>query len=73
MEKVAILGSTGSIGVSTLDVLARHPSHAQGLTEIVSKPDENLLVHSRNVAWARSPSHTHTHTVVCVVCVKVSV
>ena len=26
MEKVAILGSTGSIGVSTLDVLARHPS-----------------------------------------------
>ena len=25
MMRVAVLGSTGSIGVSTLDVLARHP------------------------------------------------
>ena len=25
MKRVAVLGSTGSIGVSTLDVLARHP------------------------------------------------
>ena len=26
-RKVSILGSTGSIGVNTLDVIARHPSH----------------------------------------------
>jgi len=25
VKRVAVLGSTGSIGVSTLDVLARHP------------------------------------------------
>jgi 1-deoxy-D-xylulose-5-phosphate reductoisomerase len=25
VRRVAVLGSTGSIGVSTLDVLARHP------------------------------------------------
>jgi 1-deoxy-D-xylulose-5-phosphate reductoisomerase len=25
MQRVTILGATGSIGVSTLDVLARHP------------------------------------------------
>lgn len=27
MQKVTVLGSTGSVGVSTLDVLARHPDH----------------------------------------------
>ena len=27
MQRVTILGATGSIGVSTLDVLARHPEH----------------------------------------------
>ena len=26
-QKITILGSTGSIGVSTLDVIARHPNH----------------------------------------------
>jgi 1-deoxy-D-xylulose-5-phosphate reductoisomerase len=25
MQRITILGATGSIGVSTLDVLARHP------------------------------------------------
>lgn len=29
MQKVSILGSTGSIGVSTLDVIARHPDRYQ--------------------------------------------
>jgi 1-deoxy-D-xylulose-5-phosphate reductoisomerase len=29
MQRVTILGATGSIGVSTLDVLARHPEHYQ--------------------------------------------
>ncbi|MEN9419743.1 MAG: 1-deoxy-D-xylulose 5-phosphate reductoisomerase Dxr [Pseudomonadota bacterium] len=27
MQRVAVLGSTGSIGVNTLDVIARHPEH----------------------------------------------
>ena len=30
-EGVAILGSTGSIGVSTLDVIARHPDATRWL------------------------------------------
>ncbi|WP_305821462.1 1-deoxy-D-xylulose-5-phosphate reductoisomerase [Massilia brevitalea] len=29
MQRITILGATGSIGVSTLDVLARHPEHYQ--------------------------------------------
>ena len=27
MQNITVLGSTGSIGISTLDVLARHPEH----------------------------------------------
>jgi len=27
VQKIAILGSTGSVGQSTLDVLALHPEH----------------------------------------------
>ena len=29
VQKVAVLGSTGSIGVNTLDVIARHPERFQ--------------------------------------------
>ena len=29
MMRLAVLGSTGSIGTSTLDVAARHPQHIQ--------------------------------------------
>ncbi|MFZ3289321.1 MAG: 1-deoxy-D-xylulose-5-phosphate reductoisomerase, partial [Telluria sp.] len=29
MQRITILGATGSIGVSTLDVLARHPDKYQ--------------------------------------------
>ncbi len=29
MQRITILGATGSIGVSTLDVLARHPDQYQ--------------------------------------------
>ena len=29
MQRITILGATGSIGVSTLDVLARHPEKYQ--------------------------------------------
>ena len=29
MQAITILGSTGSVGVSTLDVLARHPERYQ--------------------------------------------
>ena len=31
MQRITILGATGSIGVSTLDVLARHPDKYRGL------------------------------------------
>ena len=29
MQRICVLGSTGSIGVSTLDVIARHPGRYQ--------------------------------------------
>ena len=34
-QRVAILGSTGSIGVSTLEVIARHPQRFAAVAELI--------------------------------------
>ena len=36
MQRITILGATGSIGVSTLDVLARHPERYRALADLQS-------------------------------------
>ena len=41
--RVAVLGSTGSIGVSTLDVLGRHPAHFTVEVLAAASNDERLL------------------------------
>jgi len=41
--RVAVLGSTGSIGVSTLDVLSRHPERFEVLALAAATNDERLL------------------------------
>jgi 1-deoxy-D-xylulose-5-phosphate reductoisomerase len=43
MKRVAILGSTGSIGVSTLDVLARHPDRFRIVALAAATNHERLL------------------------------
>jgi 1-deoxy-D-xylulose-5-phosphate reductoisomerase len=43
MMRVAVLGSTGSIGVSTLDVLGRHPDRFEVVALAASTNDERLL------------------------------
>lgn len=59
MQKITILGATGSIGVNTLDVLARqHPDDWQvyALTAFgqVAKLAEQCLVHRPAYAWVGS-------------------
>ena len=57
VEKVTVLGSTGSIGVSTLDVCARHPDHYQifALTahQSVEALIEQIIAHSPRYAVMR--------------------
>lgn len=59
METVTILGSTGSIGVSTLDVLARHPERFELLAltanNSVDALFEQVLAHAPRYAVMRDP------------------
>ena len=59
MMRVAVLGSTGSIGVSTLDVLGRHPDRFEVVALAAATNDERLLeqclVHRPRVAVLQSP------------------
>ena len=41
--RIAVLGSTGSIGASTLDVIARHPERFEVAARAAGKNDEALL------------------------------
>ena len=43
MKRIAILGSTGSVGGNTLDVLARHPDRFQATVLAAGKNDGLLL------------------------------
>ena len=43
IRRLAILGSTGSIGVSTLDVVARHPDRYQVVALTAARQDDVLL------------------------------
>ena len=52
MKRVAVLGSTGSIGRSTLEVIARHPDRLQ-LVGIAARGRADLL--ARQVAQAQPP------------------
>ena len=36
-QRVTVLGSTGSVGVSTLDVIARHPGSLRGLRPVAPR------------------------------------
>jgi 1-deoxy-D-xylulose-5-phosphate reductoisomerase len=42
-QRVAILGSTGSIGVSTLDVISRHPEQLEVFALSASTQSDKLL------------------------------
>jgi 1-deoxy-D-xylulose-5-phosphate reductoisomerase len=43
VKRLAILGSTGSVGMSTLDVVARHPDRYEVVALAAGKSDEALL------------------------------
>jgi 1-deoxy-D-xylulose-5-phosphate reductoisomerase len=62
MMRVAVLGSTGSIGVSTLDVLARHHDRFEVTALAASASDgrllEQCLRHRPRVAVLQSPEAT---------------
>jgi len=53
MKRLAILGSTGSIGVSTLDVVARHPGRFRVVALAAGKNDELLA----SQCLAHCPDH----------------
>jgi len=59
MMRVAVLGSTGSIGVSTLDVLGRHPDRFEVTALAAASNDgrlfEQCLAHRPRVAVLQSP------------------
>jgi len=59
MMRVAVFGSTGSIGVSTLDVLARHPERFEVVALAASSSDgrmlEQCLRHRPRLAVLQSP------------------
>lgn len=65
-QTVTVLGATGSIGVSTLDVLARHPeryrvyaltacTRREALRDqcLMHRPQVAVLAHERDAAWLR--------------------
>ena len=47
MTGVTVLGSTGSIGVSTLDVLARHPDRFRVVALTANRDVETMLAQCR--------------------------
>ena len=47
VKRIAVLGSTGSIGTSTLDVIARHPGRFEVAVLAAGKNDELLLEQCR--------------------------
>ncbi|HXX12289.1 MAG TPA: 1-deoxy-D-xylulose-5-phosphate reductoisomerase [Burkholderiales bacterium] len=50
MRRLAILGATGSVGVSTLDVVARHPSRFEVVALTAHTQSERLLAQCRKFA-----------------------
>ena len=60
MKKITVLGATGSIGVNTLDVLARQQANewqVYALTAFgqVAKLAEQCLAHRPAYAWVAAP------------------
>ncbi|HUI99216.1 MAG TPA: 1-deoxy-D-xylulose-5-phosphate reductoisomerase, partial [Usitatibacter sp.] len=53
MKRLAILGSTGSIGASTLDVVKRHPERYEVVALAAGRNDERLLAQ----CMAHRPRH----------------
>ena len=53
MKRVAILGSTGSIGTNTLDVIARHPDRFS-VTALAAGKNDRLLLEQ---CLAHRPAH----------------
>ncbi|HAN28285.1 MAG TPA: 1-deoxy-D-xylulose-5-phosphate reductoisomerase, partial [Haliea salexigens] len=47
MQQVAVLGSTGSIGVSTLDVIARHPQRFRAWALAANRSVDTLAAQCR--------------------------
>ena len=64
MKRVAVLGSTGSIGVNTLDVIARHPDRYAVAALAASSSHERLLeqcrAHRPRVAVLEDPGAART-------------
>ena len=48
VRKITILGSTGSVGVSTLDVVARHPNKFQIIALTANKSTDKMLKQCRD-------------------------
>jgi len=49
LKKITVLGSTGSIGVNTLDVVARHPDRMQIVALTANRDVDRLLAQCRQV------------------------
>ena len=67
MKRLAILGSTGSIGVNTLDVVARHPDRFEVVALSADRQVERLLsqieqFHPARVAMVDVPSAAQLRT-----------
>jgi 1-deoxy-D-xylulose-5-phosphate reductoisomerase len=62
-QRVAILGSTGSIGVSTLDVIARHPAQFEVFALSASTQTDKLLAQCVQFrpSFAVMVSQAHAH------------
>ena len=69
MQKLTILGATGSIGVSTLDVVARHPDRFQiyalsGHSRVVELAEQCLTYKPRYAGSGRSVQRSTITTTV---------
>jgi len=49
-QRLAILGATGSVGASTLDVVGRHPERFEVIALTAHAQDERLLAECRRFA-----------------------
>ena len=49
MKRLAVLGSTGSIGTNTLDVVRRHPDRFQVVALAAGRNDARLLAVGREL------------------------
>ena len=47
VRNITILGSTGSVGISTLDVVARHPNKYQVIALTANKSTDKMLEQCR--------------------------